>query len=54
MHGLTTITGELYFTGTGTGKTEIAFECAKRRSIYPPFSGIDSIKDNNNNKNKKL
>jgi superfamily II DNA or RNA helicase len=37
---------------TGTGKTEIAFECAKRRSIYPPFSGIDSIKDNNKNKNK--
>ena len=32
---------------TGTGKTEIAFECAKRRSIYRQFSGIDSIKDNN-------
>lgn len=32
---------------TGTGKTEIAFECAKRRSIYPQFSGIDSVRDNN-------
>src|SRR5215208_2771638 len=32
---------------TGTGKTEIAFECAKRRSIYRQFSYIDSIKDNN-------
>ncbi len=31
---------------TGTGKTEIAFECAKRRSFYPQFIGIDSIKDN--------
>lgn len=31
---------------TGTGKTEIAFECAKRRSFYPQFTGIDSIKDN--------
>ncbi len=33
---------------TGTGKTEIAFECAKRRSIYRQFSGIDSMKVNNN------
>jgi superfamily II DNA or RNA helicase len=32
---------------TGTGKTEIAFECAKRRSIYHQFSGIDSVRDNN-------
>src|SRR3954454_8596736 len=31
---------------TGTGKTEIAFECAKRRSIYRQLSGIDSKKDN--------
>src|SRR3954466_4411891 len=32
---------------TGTGKTEIAFECAKRRSSYRQFSGIDSVRDNN-------
>ena len=32
---------------TGTGKTEIAFECAKRRSIYRQFSSIDSVRDNN-------
>ena len=30
MHGWKTITGELFSTGTGTGKTEIAFECARR------------------------
>ena len=32
---------------TGTGKTEIAFECAKRRSIYRQFSSIDSVRDDN-------
>src|SRR5919112_1216288 len=32
---------------TGTGKTEIAFECAKRRSIHRQFSSIDHIKGNN-------
>ena len=30
MHGWKTTIGELSSTGTGTGKTEIAFECARR------------------------
>ena len=30
MHGLKTTIEELSSTGTGTGKTEIAFECARR------------------------
>ena len=30
MHGWKTTTGALSSTGTGTGKTEIAFECARR------------------------